>query len=259
MTTNTSTSHIDVRSVALRSFRDKVILPLSSRLYMRLAMPNRQDNYQETSAYQLPRLQQMYVFPPTISSTPVDRYHRLLVLTSQRRQRPVAFSLTTPAPAPTPGEAAITDLLRLVSIPGHQLQTSKSPGHMSPLNRAPSFLSGGVPRDRRGRIAYKSHGKGLQPFAGPGDGRDGESEGRRGDETPRSAHYIGVVERERDREFLEALRLISFISCPLPKLIALFIIGVPTRRALPALAGGAWVLVMRMSVGQETRKKRMSL
>lgn len=82
---------------------------------------------------------------------------------------------------------------------------------MSPLNRAPSFLSGGVPRDRRGRIAYKSHGKDLQPVAGSGDDRDEESEGGRGDETPRNAHYIAVVERERDREFLEALRLTSFV------------------------------------------------
>lgn len=55
-----STYHIDVRNVALRSFRDKVILPLFPRLYTRLSLPNRQDNYQETSTYQQPRLQQMY-------------------------------------------------------------------------------------------------------------------------------------------------------------------------------------------------------
>ena len=91
LTTNTSTSHIDVRSVALRSFRDKVILPLSSRLHTRLAMPNRQDNYQETSAYQRPRLQQMYIFPPAISSTPADRY-RAYVQAS-------CLDFTTPAAA----------------------------------------------------------------------------------------------------------------------------------------------------------------
>ena len=55
-----STYHIDVRNVALRSFRDKVILPLFARLYARLSLPNRQDNYQDTSSYQQPRLQQMY-------------------------------------------------------------------------------------------------------------------------------------------------------------------------------------------------------
>jgi hypothetical protein len=61
-----STYHIDVRSVALRSFRDKVILPLFTRLYARLSLPNRQDNYQDTSAYQQPRLQQMYsTFSPS--------------------------------------------------------------------------------------------------------------------------------------------------------------------------------------------------
>jgi hypothetical protein len=49
--------HIDVRTVALRSFRDKVILPLSPHLYTRLSM-NRQESLQDSS-YQVPRLQQM--------------------------------------------------------------------------------------------------------------------------------------------------------------------------------------------------------
>lgn len=56
-----STQHIDVRAVALRSFRDKVILPLAPRLKARLSMVNRQDNFQETAGYQQPRLQQMFV------------------------------------------------------------------------------------------------------------------------------------------------------------------------------------------------------
>lgn len=51
-----SSSHIDVRSVALRSFRDRVILPIFERLYKRLS--NKQD-LQETSAHHQPRLQQM--------------------------------------------------------------------------------------------------------------------------------------------------------------------------------------------------------
>src|ERR1700731_4372329 len=36
-------SHIDVRTVALRSFRDNVILPLFPRLRARVSSPNRQD------------------------------------------------------------------------------------------------------------------------------------------------------------------------------------------------------------------------
>ncbi len=56
-----SPQHIDVRAVALRSFRDKVILPLAPRLKARLSMTNRQDNFQETPGYQQPRLQQMCV------------------------------------------------------------------------------------------------------------------------------------------------------------------------------------------------------
>ncbi|KAF5385991.1 hypothetical protein D9615_002415 [Tricholomella constricta] len=187
-----STSHIDVRSVALRAFRDRVILPLFQRLYMRLSMPNRQDSYQETSTYQQPRLQQM-----------------LLVLTSQRRPRPVAFSLTTPAPTPTPGEQAITDLLRIVRSPRQQYdartQALKKLGPMSPLARAPSFLSGGLPRDRRGRIAQKQNGRvphleGLTGVAGE-DEKNGH-EARTGPVT----HNMADFEREREREFLEALR-----------------------------------------------------
>ena len=54
-----STHHIDVRSVALKSFRDRVILPPSQRLYSRLSATNRQDNLQETNSHQMPRLQQM--------------------------------------------------------------------------------------------------------------------------------------------------------------------------------------------------------
>ncbi|KAG5646283.1 hypothetical protein DXG03_003879 [Asterophora parasitica] len=204
---STSTTHIDVRSVALRAFRDRVILPLFQRLYMRLSMPNRQDTYQEPSTYQQPRLQQM-----------------LLVLTSQRRPRPVAFSLTTPAPTPTAGEQAITDLLRVVRSPRQQLDTraqSMKPGPMSPLSRAPSFLSGGLPRDRRGRIAQKQQGGGgegrVPPLPGAGDDeRYGEKHGSlnpnpNGGELARTAPAplhgsVADFEREREREFLEALR-----------------------------------------------------
>lgn len=57
-TLQVSPYHIDVRMVALRAFRDKVILPLSSRLYTRLSNFGKQDSFQD-SGYQQPRLQQM--------------------------------------------------------------------------------------------------------------------------------------------------------------------------------------------------------
>lgn len=56
---STSAYHIDVRSVALKSFRDRVILPPFQRLYARLSVASRQDGLQEANSYQQPRLQQM--------------------------------------------------------------------------------------------------------------------------------------------------------------------------------------------------------
>ncbi|KNZ78808.1 Target of rapamycin complex 2 subunit bit61 [Termitomyces sp. J132] len=168
----TAASRIDVRCVALRAFRDKVILPLSPRMHQRLSMPNPQHNYhQETASYQQPRLQQM-----------------LLVLSSQRRPRALAFAL---APTPTPGEQAIVDLLRVSRTPRPQQLAP-----MSPVARAPSFLSGGLPRDRRGRIAQKQNGRPRPPNL------VGFDDDVLCDETPRG----GLVERERDRELLESLR-----------------------------------------------------
>lgn len=76
---------------------------------------------------------------------------------------------------------------------------------MSPLSRAPSFLSGALPRDRRGRIAHKQNRK-VPHLEGLGGGA-GEEENF-GDETPRVGAVTHMIdlEREREREFLEALR-----------------------------------------------------
>ncbi|TFK44576.1 HbrB-like-domain-containing protein [Crucibulum laeve] len=188
-----SPNHIDVRTVALRSFRDRVILPLFQRLYMRLSMPNRQDSFQDTASYQQPRLQQM-----------------LLVLSSQSRQRPVTFSLTAPTPQPTAGEAAITDLLRVVRNPRPHFESSKGQAFKnSPAfqTRTPTFLSGGVPRDRRGRIAQKQKGDAPSELVGLG-AYPGDEEEAYAQETPRTGpgSYVADMEREREREFLEALR-----------------------------------------------------
>ncbi|KAF8160979.1 HbrB-like-domain-containing protein [Crassisporium funariophilum] len=184
----TSNHHIDVRSLALISFRDRVILPPFQRLYSRLSLPNRQDSFQETFTYQQPRLQQM-----------------LLVLSSQSRQLPTTFSLTTPAPQPTPGEAAIIDLLRLVRNPRPRSESRNLKFKNSPAfqTRTPTFLSGGLPRDRRGRVAQKGN---IPPelLTGPFV----NEEELLGEDTPRvgPASYVVDMDREREREFLEALR-----------------------------------------------------
>ncbi|KAJ7599358.1 HbrB-like-domain-containing protein [Mycena floridula] len=181
---NAATSNqIDVRTVALRSFRDKVILPLASRLYTRLASFSKQETFQDSS-YQQPRLQQM-----------------LLVLTAQGRQQRPKASLTVPPPPPTTGETVVADLLRIIRVPnGLEGRLPVIPGRRT--SRAPSFLSGAIPRDRRGRIAQKQQGKGAPTrldLTLPE-----EEDGMSGDETPR----VGVLDRERERErvMLESLR-----------------------------------------------------
>ncbi|KAF8629174.1 hypothetical protein AX17_005759 [Amanita inopinata Kibby_2008] len=171
---NVSPTHIDVRSIALRSFRDKVILPLSERLYARLALPNRQDNYQEAAAHQQPRLQQM-----------------LLVLSAQSNHHPSSVTLAT---QPLSGEAIIAELLRLVRNPRPQSVSRFGP--VASQTRTPSFLSGGLPRDRRGRIAQKRKSTNLN-IANLDD--------ENFEETPRY-NAVLYLERERERELLESLR-----------------------------------------------------
>ncbi|KAI0040640.1 HbrB-domain-containing protein [Auriscalpium vulgare] len=166
---------IDVRTVALRSFRDKIILPISSILNTRLNL-QRSENLVESHIY--PRLQQM-----------------LLVLVSQTRTQVSSMSLTSSHPQLAPGEAAVSRLLRLVraSTTGARLSGGRTPHQQA---RALSFLSSNTPRDRRGRIAQR-----------PGPLRvdidllsDDEPDGG---ETPR----IGFAhDREKEREFLESLR-----------------------------------------------------
>jgi hypothetical protein len=109
-------------------------------------------------------------------------FHRLLVLVSQGRQRPTTFSLSEPAPAPSPGETAAAHLLRTLRAPTlHSLVPRAA--------RAPSFLSAKRPRDRRGRIGAKSG----YTTTDPGEGLAGVG-------------GLVEMEREADREFLEGLR-----------------------------------------------------
>lgn len=120
-------------------------------------------------------------------------------MSAQSCYLPATFSLTTPSPQPTPGEAAITDLLRLVRKPRPQAELRCSKFKSS--TRAPNFASGGLPRDRRGRVAHKS--KAIPDFIAVRSDDDAL-----GDDTPRlgSASYILEIEREKEREFLETLR-----------------------------------------------------
>ncbi|KAK7035281.1 hypothetical protein VNI00_012048 [Paramarasmius palmivorus] len=184
-----SSHHIDVRTLALRSFRDRIILPLFQRLYGRLSAMIKQEDGPELPA----RLRQM-----------------LLVLHAQARQRPQPFSLTAPPPQPSQGEAAVNDLLRLIQS-SRSLRSQNNRGASSLKSRevipsrAPSFLSGGVPRDRRGRIAMKSKSKTPSYLiAAPNDTNQADISG---DETPRNAtgNVLDLESKERER-FLESLR-----------------------------------------------------
>ncbi|OBZ66068.1 Target of rapamycin complex 2 subunit bit61 [Grifola frondosa] len=175
---------IDVRTLALIAFRDRVILPLFPRLYACLTLP------QEYTTSQ-PRLQQM-----------------LLVLVSQRSQRPTALSLTAPPPQPTKQKPH--PLLRALRAPLAQQIPEKHRPPTVPTG-APSFLSAGLPRDRRGRIAQKervgtpsvvrrvrSEGAEGRPLS------NGSAENEADLETPRVT--FADPGRERDKELLESLR-----------------------------------------------------
>lgn len=125
---------------------------------------------------------------------------------------PVTFSLSTRTPQPTAGESAIKDLLRLVRNPRPESDPRNPKFKNSPAfqARTPTFLSGGLPRDRRGRVALKGKNPpDLTSIHGLGFG---SSEDPYRDDTPRigggPASYAVDLEREREREFLEALRLV---------------------------------------------------
>ncbi|KAJ8463330.1 hypothetical protein ONZ51_g10330 [Trametes cubensis] len=208
---STAATQIDVRALALVSFRDRIVLPLFPRLYARLTMStSKEDNPLVGIEPHHSRLQQM-----------------LLVLVSQRSQRLVSHSLTAPPPQPTAGEAALARLVRAMHAPlvslarRHSFASTTTTGtattstvtsrtrphaHAPPplplpllqpagaggrrRGAPPSFLSAGLPRDRRGRIAQKSDTYVYW------DG--GETD------TPRVA--FADPGRERDKELLESLR-----------------------------------------------------
>lgn len=89
------------------------------------------------------------------------------------------------------------DLLRLVNNFRPQAADLRNSKMKSSLSR--TFPTGGVPRDRRGRVAHK--GRNLPDFVGTRL----EDEGL-GDDTPRIGAASYVLQIEQEREFLESLR-----------------------------------------------------
>ncbi|KAG8823660.1 hypothetical protein FRC19_003370 [Serendipita sp. 401] len=187
---------IDVRKLALRAFRDSVVLPVSTKLQKRFSTPSKDGNLNsDLSEHHKPRLEQM-----------------LLVLSSIATHN-ISLTSTTPtvtSQLATPGELAVTTLLRLVLYPPGTGQQPHQLGSSAFGQRLPSFLSSGAPRDRRGRLARRSiqvaqrevtneelGGEGSMTTIGGGGGRT-HVEG---------LLSIGMSQREREgRELLESLR-----------------------------------------------------
>ncbi|PSR72172.1 hypothetical protein PHLCEN_2v11964 [Hermanssonia centrifuga] len=172
------TQQIDVRTIALQSFRDQIVHPLFPVLHDRLT--ELREQYPVSSGYQQPRLQ-----------------HMLLVLVSQRSP-PTEQSLTAPPPPPPPGEEAIQILLRTIRTPLVHTTLDNRSHHFGGTG-APSFLSARIPRDRRGRIAHKpDRSGGVYDFIREDDVDGGE--------TPKLGMSFGEPAREKEREFLESLK-----------------------------------------------------
>ncbi|KAJ3574654.1 hypothetical protein NP233_g1620 [Leucocoprinus birnbaumii] len=172
-----TSSQIDVRTIALRSFRDSVIVPLTNRLLEQFRL----DSMSET--IHQPRLQQM-----------------LLVLASQSENRSTTFSLAPPDPNASPSAAAIDDLLRALRGTRQPERTGLFKNNAAFPVRAPSFLSGGLPRDRRGRVAHKHRSK-PSTLSLSLNNDDNVS----GDETPRIGQSYDAEHRRRV-ELLDSLK-----------------------------------------------------
>ncbi|KAG8831651.1 hypothetical protein FRC17_002795 [Serendipita sp. 399] len=135
---------------------------------------------------------------------------RLLVLSSIATHN-VSLTSTTPtitSQLSTPGEHAITTLLRLVLYPPGTGQQPHQLGSSAFGPRLPSFLSSGAPRDRRGRLARRSIQVAQREAANEELGQEGSMTtiGGGGGRTHVEG-FLGMSEREREgRELLESLR-----------------------------------------------------
>lgn len=129
-----------------------------------------------------------------------------------QRSLPVLYTLTAPPPPPPPGEEAVQLLLRAMRTP--LVQISPDNKHYGAATGAPSFLSAGVPRDRRGRIARKPAAAAAGARAGGTDVdalRDEDAV--RGEDTPRLGGGFAEPVRDREREILESLRCVPVPRC----------------------------------------------
>ncbi|KAH9853226.1 HbrB-like-domain-containing protein [Lenzites betulinus] len=230
-------TQIEVRALALVAFRDRIVLPLFPRLYAQMSMLPTKDEPDGEAA------------PPSSSSEPYQGrlQQMLLILVSQRSQRLVTLSLTAPPPPPSAGEAALARLLRamhapaLSQHPGAGVGVGVGAGGDTKIPRgAPSFLSAGLPRDRRGRIGARGGSESVAGTTGNTAGgaeldargrwrlqedEEGAEEGEQwhpraaGEEryrygygygyevdTPRGGRSFTDIGREQDKELLESLR-----------------------------------------------------
>jgi len=128
-----SSHHIDVRTLTLRAFRDKVLIPLHPRVSYLLS--SEKTLFHENVEHSHSRLRQM-----------------LLVLVSIGTSRPGFYDPSFQGP--TSGEETVFQLLRATNKASGQSTTHKIVLEQS--QKQPSFVSAGIPRDRRGRIARKS-------------------------------------------------------------------------------------------------------
>lgn len=134
----------------------------------------------------------------------------LLVLSSISSHTNTLSLTSRAAPHESPGERAVANLLRLVLYPQGQ-HAGTGPGGLGlgglglglaggvpggkgdhTITHLPSFLSGGAPRDRRGRVARKSLHVKVQQLLEGGSGRGGA--------------MAEDAKWERDRELLEQLK-----------------------------------------------------
>ncbi|KAL4080232.1 HbrB-like-domain-containing protein [Scleroderma yunnanense] len=125
---------IDVRSIALCAFRDRVVMSLYNRLQPLLSPPLNKETLARLGQYRIPRLQQM-----------------LLVLTSERRVRPPSPTLSLHIPTAQPNAA------RHNTHNQYPQRRSFTQG-ITTRSVTPNFLSARIPGDRRGRIGGANMG-----------------------------------------------------------------------------------------------------
>lgn len=126
--------------------------------------------------------------------------------------QPTSYALSVSEVPPSPGEHAIIHLLRAVRNPNASAFHALQNGRPRPRTMGPSSFSGGVPRDRRGRIARKDDAATTTY----GSAAMSDSERGGAEETPTMMNGMGMgmdaetyqqAQRLREeREFLDSLK-----------------------------------------------------